>query len=244
MKKIYTAYFVWIALLLLIVACSRGEQEQNICKDDLSVIKKRGKLVAITGYNSYSYFVYQGRLMGYEYELIKKFADENKLLLELKVVKNVDEMFNMLNRGEGDVIAFSMTMIKEREKLFSFTDTHFLTTQVLVQRKAYNDSTKLLYIDNVKKLEGKNIFVRKGTAYIRQLINIQQKEKIKFNIIEDSTGKTTEDLIRQVADKKIDYTVADENIADLFINKYSNLSVKTKISQPQKVAWVVRKSIC
>ncbi|MCW8848493.1 MAG: hypothetical protein OQJ81_00835, partial [Melioribacteraceae bacterium] len=28
-------------------------------------IKKRGKLIAITGFNAYSYFIYKGKTMGY-----------------------------------------------------------------------------------------------------------------------------------------------------------------------------------
>ncbi len=234
--------FVLSGILLLINGCIKSFDDEYSSKIDFKDVKKRGKLIAITGYNSYSYFIYQGRMMGFEYELIKKFADDNNLSLELKVVKDIPEMLAMLDRGEGDVIAFSMTVTGDRKQKVVFTDHQFYAKQLLIQRNCYNDSTKKVFVSKLNDLNNKTIYVRKGTAYVKQLQKIRAEYKININIVEDTTGAATEDLIQMVADKQIDYAVADENIAGLYKTKYSNLNTQVVLSSPQKIAWAVRKN--
>ena len=243
MNRLYTKFICVLYLTLLFInGCIKSIDDEYISKIDMPDIKKRGKLVAITGYNSYSYFIYQGRMMGYEYELIKKYADENNLNLELKVVKDIPEMFEMLNRGEGDVIAFSMTVTENRKQKAVFTDHQFLVKQVLIQRNFNKNSSDTNFISDFNHLNNKKIYVRKGTAYINQLQKIKKEYNIKFNIVEDTTGAVTEDLIKMVAENQIDYAVADENIARLLKTKYTNLNTSIILSSPQKVAWAVRKN--
>jgi membrane-bound lytic murein transglycosylase F len=48
-------------------------------------------------------------------------------------------------------------------------------------------------------------------------------------------------LIREVAEHKIDYTIADEFVARNSAKIYPNIDVKTPVSFEQKIAWAVRK---
>lgn len=50
----------------------------------------------------------------------------------------------------------------------------------------------------------------------------------------------TEDLIEMVANGKIDYALADNNIARLNKTYYNNIDIKLNISFPQRSAWAVR----
>jgi len=61
-------------------------------------------------------------------------------------------------------------------------------------------------------------------------------------IIESPGKLSTDELIQQVANGKIAYTIADENIALINQAYYSNIDTKTKISLPQQISWVVRKN--
>ena len=54
---------------------SPEENKAPLVHADMDTIKARNKLIAITGYDANSYFLYKGRPMGYEYELLKKFAE-------------------------------------------------------------------------------------------------------------------------------------------------------------------------
>jgi len=87
--------------LLLLGSCKQNPVEKQSVKD-LPEIIKSGELVAITGYNPYSYFIYKGQLLGFEYELLKLLSKDLKLKLKIKVVKDMNKMFDMLDKGEGD----------------------------------------------------------------------------------------------------------------------------------------------
>jgi|SRR5690554_6442527 len=55
-------------------------------KRDYAEIKHSGVLRMITSYSSDSYFLHRGIQSGFEYELVKNFAKENDLALEVIIV--------------------------------------------------------------------------------------------------------------------------------------------------------------
>lgn len=243
---------IWIITSVLIFglySCKdKSNSQGNSVSTDYADIIKRGKIVALTGYNAYSYFIYRGKPMGFEYELVKRFADHLGVELEIKVVRNIETMFEMLNSGEGDLIAFNLTVTKDRTEKVSFTHHHHTSRQVLVQRRPDNwRQIKLHQIErklirNILELEGKTINVRSGSAYLKRLKNLEEEIGGEINIVEAEPEVTTEELIRMVAEGEIDYTVSDDNIARLNQAYYSNIDIATYISFPQRIAWAVNKN--
>jgi membrane-bound lytic murein transglycosylase F len=55
--------------------------------------------------------------MGYEYELLQRLADYLELELEIVIAKNINQLFEMLNRGDADLVAYGMTITTERKDL-------------------------------------------------------------------------------------------------------------------------------
>ncbi|QSE97539.1 MltF family protein [Fulvivirga lutea] len=248
-----------IILFLYFIGCTPSGQESdklssrdksavNPVKFDLDKIKKRGSIIAIVDNSSTGYFIYKGQPMGYEYELLKKYADEQKLRLDTRLITSIDQAFEMLNKGEGDIIAFSLTVTKERKDIVAFTDYHFTTRQVLVQKKPDNwreitkDETEDALIRNQVNLIGKQVNVRKGSAYIERLKNLSNEIGGDIIIVEEPDTVETEGIIREVSKGNVEYTVADEMVADVNAAYYPNIDVKTPISFPQQIAWAVRKN--
>ncbi len=239
-------YLFAIILLFLSNSC-KSDVKKNTPDNSFKKITDRGKLIAITGYNAYSYFIYKGRIMGYEYELLKRFGEKIGVDVEIKISRNLEEMFKSLDNEEGDVIAFNLTITNERKKYFDFT--HYLNTtrQVLIQRKPKNwrkltaDQINKSVIRNPINLEDKTIYVRKGSAYLTRLKNLSEEIGGMINIVIANDSLSTEDLIQQVAEGKIDYTIADENIAHLNQGYFPNIDISTFISFPQKIGWAVKK---
>ena len=222
--------------------------ETATVKNDLDEIRKRGKLVALTGYSYTSYFIYKGTTMGYEYELLQELAKHLKVDLEIVIVQDMDQIFDMLNRGEGDIIADNLTITKTREELVDFTVPHNTTRQVLVQKKPYkwrqmklHEIEKALIRDPLE-LAGKEVHVRRESSYYSRLENLSNEIGADIKIVEAPGDMETEELIMKVSEGKIPYTIADENIAQLNMAYYSNLDIKTAVSFSQNIAWAVRKS--
>lgn len=214
---------------------------------DLNDIKKRGKLIALTENSSTGFYIYKGDSMGFEFELLNSFAKDIGVTLELIIVKDMNSVFNQLNKGEVDIVAANLTVTKERSSLVNFTEPLMFTRQVLIQRKPDGwenmDQNKLnkKLIRNTIDLSGKNIQVRKGSSFYSRLISLSEEIGEKINIIEAPGEYDTEQLIGKVASGEIDYTIADENVALNNQTYYSNIDIETPISFPQKIAWAVRK---
>jgi len=215
---------------------------------DLEAIKKRGSIVAIVDNSSTGYFLYKGQPMGYEYDLLSLYAKHLGIDLKVKLTKSIDEAFRMLNEGEGDVIAYSLTVTKGRKQFVSFTENHYTTRQVLVQRKPDNwrkmtvDKINDNLIRNQVDLIGKEVHVRNSSSYIERLQNLSHEIGGDIIVLEEEDSAETEELIKRVSQGEFDYTVSDETVAMVNAAYYPNIDVKTPISFPQQISWAVRKN--
>ncbi|PIQ11049.1 MAG: lytic transglycosylase F [Ignavibacteriales bacterium CG18_big_fil_WC_8_21_14_2_50_31_20] len=185
--------------------------------------------------------------MGYEYELLTRLAKHLNLELEIKIARTNDEMIIMLNNGEGDLVADNLIVTKRRKKIVSFVDHLTTSSQVLIQRKPINwRNMKLHEIDAMLirspiDLVGKIIHVAKVSPSINRLKNLSEELGADIDIIVAPDSLTSEDLIGQVSNGEIDYTIEDEKIARLLQFEYQNIDINLPISLPQKIAWAVRK---
>ena len=246
-KKLFSIAIPFFFTLVFLTLSCKSNIENPAEHISIEKIKKRGKIVAITGFNAYSYFIYKGRTMGYEYELLQRFAKTLGVDVEIKVSKDIDEMFRMLENGEGDLIAFNLTVTGSRKEKADFTISLNTTHQVLVQRKPDNwrklnlDQINRKLIKNPLNLEYKSVHVRKGSVYKERLENLSDEIGGHIDIVDAADSLSIEDLIEKVAKGEIDFTISDENVAQLNKAYHSNLDIDTHISFPQKIGWAVKK---
>ncbi|MBC6425072.1 MAG: transporter substrate-binding domain-containing protein [Ekhidna sp.] len=223
------------------------QKKEFIVNFDFDKIKERGFLTAIMDNSSTGLFIYKGRTMGYEYELLRLFCNEHNLQLRINITPNLKEAFNKLNTGDGDLLAYNLTVTKERKKRISFTRYHNLQKQVLIQRKPKNWRELKLHeieaalIRNPINLIGKKVYVRPHSSYYDRLVNLSDEIGGDITIVPGESNAETEELIRMVADGEIDYTVAEENVALVNAIYYPVLDIKTAVSFPTQIAWGIRK---
>jgi len=249
---------LFFAFMLTIASCRQStsshanneypEREEFIADLDLPAIRERGYITAIMDNSSTGLFVYKGKTMGYEYELLKMFCEEQGLQLRINITQNLGEAFNKLNTGEGDILAYNLTVTKERKKRIAFTHYHNLQRQVLIQRKPDNWRQMKLHeieaqlIRNPVELIGKEVVVRPHSAYYDRMVNLSEEIGGDILIVPGDANVETEQLIKQVAEGKIDFTVAEEDIALVNATYYPNLDTKTPVSFSTQIAWGVRKN--
>ena len=255
--------YLFIFPLMLLFSCNSSEIKVNdkqiqVQKDkksekdlvygiDLEQIKNRGVLKVLTVHSPSSYFLYKGKSMGFEYELLQNFAE--KIGVKFKVVKvnNMDEMIYMLKTGRGDIIGHGLTVTNKRKDDILFTDHYNQTYQVLVQKKPNKwwqmrqDDIDDALIKDVTGLIGKTVSIRRESSYYQRISNLIKElgDTIYVDFIDGSYS--TEEIMKMVSEGEIKYTIADHNIAEINKSYYSNLDVDTEISLSQRVAWSVRK---
>ncbi len=229
-----------LSLLLSVFACRNGHLTGNEQEGvrDLAQIKDSGELVVLTLYSSTSYFIYRGQDMGFQYELSEQFAKSLGVKLRVEVANNVPDMIKKLLAGEGDIIAYNLPITKEWKDSLTYCGEEVITHQVIVQRN--NGKTKPL--TDVTQLVGQEVYVKPGKHY-KRLVNLNNELGGGINIhLVTGDSITIEDLMSQVAQGKIAYTIADNDLARLNKTYYPNLNISLSGSFDQRASWAVRKA--
>lgn len=202
--------------------------------DDLDAIKKRKTLRVITRNNAASYYLWQGQLLGFEYEMVKAFAKQHNLRLEVITAPSHEAQIPMLLEGRGDIIASFMTITEKRkDKGVIFSRPHHKSSHVIVSRS--DDKS----INKPADLQGRNIVVRKSSAYWGTLKSLQQSG-IKFNVQEAPEDMETEEIIAMVASGEYDLTLADDHLLDIELTWRNDIQAALTIKNNFENSWVMR----
>ncbi|MFH2141851.1 MAG: transporter substrate-binding domain-containing protein, partial [Bacteroidota bacterium] len=207
-------------------------------------IIESGKLVAIVSTNSTDYFIYRGEPMGFNYELLKMFCDYMHIKLEIKVNNDIQHSFEYLNSGKCDIVSMNLNYTESRNEQISFTSSISQSRHVLVQRKL-DDWKKISKKDQEKHFircsddfNGTKIAVQKKSVFEELLYQFALKFGVQIEVVVNDS-LDVEEIIKQVADGEIDYTICDENVAKVNSKYYKNLDVKTALTIPQNFYWAV-----
>ena len=211
------------------------ENTKEFHTGDWPEIEKRKTLTMITRNSPDSYFMWRGELMGYEYDLVKRFAMDNKLYLDV-VVADGQDMIDMLLAGEGDLVASSQAKLESRRaRGVEFTRSYNVVDEVLIGRKG-------LEITAIDQLSGHTIMVEHGSSYLKRLKALQ-KDGADFKLllpadleIEDET-----DIMRLVAEGLVDFTVVDDHLAARELLDQPDLVAYFPIASSVGHGWAVRK---
>lgn len=205
---------------------------------DFEEIKNSGVLRMITYYSSNTYFLNQGIEVGFEYELLREFARENDLALEVIIVGADENPFDLLNQGVGDVIAANYTVTPERRRVVNFTRPYNIVDQMIVYSTGERNRPATL-----EKLSetGIPISVRRNSSYHYRLLDlVDDGYDVNLNII--SEGMDTEATLVQVANGNIRATVADDNMFHAANRYMDGLIPGPVISKSDTIAWAIRKN--
>lgn len=241
---------IFIFIPCFLITCSDQKKAEPIphCQRDWHEIEEDSVLTVLAENSPASYFVYRGRNMGYEYELLYEFAKDRNIRLQVKMVHDLDTMIHLLNQCEGDIIAANLAIQPHRNELVSFSVPHVITKMVLIQRKPLNykkmkdNEMQDSLITDISQLKGKTIHVWKNSSYYRQIHVLNQAYQLHLNIVGTDGDMITEELIKQVSTGEIEYTIADENVAQIDLHFYPNLDISLPLSYEEEIAFVLRKS--
>ena len=192
-----------------------------------------------TLYSPSSYFLYREQPMGYEYELISKFAADHQLPMKVEIADNFHELLTMLKTGKVNVLAYEIPRTAEYKSQVlhcgPLTENH----QVLVQRK--NEGQPL--ITDVTQLPGKKVYVEKDSKYYYRLQNLNRELGGGIQIMPIAKDSVvTEDMIDMVERGEIPLTVIDSDIARISRTYYDHIDVSLAVGMEQTASWAVAPS--
>ena len=196
-------------------------------------IRESGVLRVITSNSPSSYFLWRGELMGFDYDLMRRFADKHGLRVAVVVRNEPEDMKAALDDGVGDVIAASMTRTRGREDAgWKFSSRYLLVTEKLLARHPSKP------LEGVEALAGKTVAVNPQHSYMETLLALQAAG---IDVaIKEMPGSTTEMLVQGLADGEHDYVMADSHMAALEITLRDDIQEVLDFGEQKKIAWVLR----
>lgn len=235
----------WVKSILLLTLLSFFMSCSNLAKkksdadsvDDFEEIKNSGELTILTLSGSTSYFMYREEPMGFHYDLAKAFCEAYGLTLKVKLANSTEHLVEMLQQGEGDVIAYPLPILNELKDSINYCGLSLVSHQVLVQKSAREGLVK-----DVTDLIGKKVTVRKNSKYHQRIENLNAE--IGGGIEIDTSIKDSllvEDLIEMVSKGELEYTLSDEYLAKLNNTYFRNINVDLPVSFEQRASWAVAK---
>jgi len=226
-----------IAVVALILLCCGffGMYHSKYKVHDLPSILHSGRLSVLTDSSSIGFSVKGDSVSGFQYEIVKAFADTLGLELVISEKNDLKACMNGLSTGDFDIIANLVPVTTEWGKNASFTIPFFTSREVLVQRVSKDLSKQVV---KHSQLAHDTIYIPVNSPFKMRLIHLSNEIAEPIHILE-LRNKSSEQMVRMVSTGQIKYTICNEQFAQKLKLKYPNIDVSLPIGFAQQQAWVV-----
>jgi len=205
-------------------------------------ILESGTLRVLTRNHPASYFIWRGELMGFDYDLLKKFASDHKLRLSMIVPDSDMDLAGALQEGMGDMIAASLTITESRrQKGLVFSRPYMMVKELLVAEAQAATENNNLPLE--ERLAGQTVAVNPQTSYHDSLLKLLQEQHAQDRVplqIQRLEGATTEFLIDAVVNGAFPYTIADSHLVAIESTYRDDIRIVGELPGDRKIAWAVR----
>lgn len=223
----------WLASLLLVgllLGCTPEPQPSQ-----LDAIKARGVLRVGTLLGPTSYYLDAEGQAGIEFILAQNFADELGVELEMVSRYNVKNLLNLLDSGEVDLLAAGLDRTAKRAERFRFGPPYMEVAQRIVFRQGSRNRPRSL-----EELDAELVVVE-GSSHQDWLESVAPDyPNLQWRTTDDHDAS---ELLRQVVEGDIAYTIADSNTLDIQRRYYPDLSVAFTVRDNVDIAWLVNQQV-
>ena len=170
---------------------------------------------------------------GFEYDLIKAFAQARGYRLRVVVQDSVHSVLDAMARGRGDIAAAGLTETAERKRKLLAGPPYLSIHEEVVCRAGVHPKTPA-------DLVGKRIEVISKSSYIETMKMLRKKvPSLKWL---EHKGYTTEHIFERMYHKKVDCTVADSNIVQINHRYYPHMNVAFTVQNNRHLVWYFPKN--
>lgn len=202
---------------------------------DLPALKERKTLRVITSNSVATYFIWRGNLLGFEYDLARRFADHLGLDLQIVVPPSHADLISWLVQGYGDVVAAGLTPSDERRRMgVEFSRPYHRVVEKVV-RRADDDRP----MENVEHLAGRTIVVRRRSSYWNT-VEALRAQGVDVRLEAAPEDLATEEIIARVASGDYDLTISDSHILEIELAWRSDITGGIAVKDSVVHGWVVR----
>lgn len=166
------------AALLMLAGCNNSSApEEGAAADTKADAPLNIKIATESSYKPFSYTDADGKLIGYEIELVDALCAQMQAKCDL-ISQDWDGLIPGLNAQKFDAVIAGMTITPERKEVVEFTDPYFHTGIILIGKKGDNVS--------VEDLKGQPIASQRSTVASQYLQDEHADADIKLYDTQDN----------------------------------------------------------
>lgn len=220
-----TRFLLTLIIGILLTAC------QPVTVDDVEVPPLTlSELRVGTLYGPQIYMTSGQGDSGFDYDMAQRFAEYLKVPLKMLPYTNRTELYEALKKGDIDIIAAGMTETPARREQFRLGPPLYRVNQVLVYREGMPTPK------DISDLKGK-ITVIADSAFVETLTQLQKHyPSLVWDQVSD---KDSDELLAMIANKEIDYTIADSSSVQINRRYLPDLRSGLVLEEKLDVVWLL-----
>ena len=224
-----TRWLFWIScagLLSLLTGCTDSSSLPPMAEGD--------EVVVVTRNTPTTYYFQGDRASGFEYGLIKAFAQEYDMSVRIKVAFSLPELFDMLARGEAHFAAAGLSQSASRDARF-VPSNPYLHQQPLVVYKS-----GALRPRSLEALVGRDIVVVAGSVHLETLSSLQKT--LPGLTWREIHAADSLELKQLVTDDKADLAIVDSIEFSIQQQLFPRVVAAMEIGKNTPIVWYLPQS--
>ncbi len=202
-----------------------GSQEMSL----LDSILARGELRMATRPGPLTWYEDGRGANGFEYLLVREFADRLGVELKVTTTATLGGIFNMLGGPNADLGAAVLTVTPDRERRIRFSDPYAETVQMVLHRRGTRAPA------SVEDLVGRELVVIADSSHEERLVELREAyPALAWRRLADAEML---DLMEMVHRGEVEFAIIDSTTYNANRNLYFNARAAFEISDPQPLAW-------
>jgi membrane-bound lytic murein transglycosylase F len=230
-------------LLIAFLAGRFKQMEKPKDSSEFQAILKRGYIRVGILWNIPDYYVENGTVKGFHYELVEMFSMRFGLKARYVVFNSYWDSFYALKTGKVDLLAMDLNNNSPPEMFFLFTNPHSYSFHVLVQRKDNMLVDKDFNILQGDKLNNKMFLLAVDglSEFYREALYLSRRLNASEIKLSFTNMPNTNDVLDLLNEKKIDLTIAHHKVMKSNSALYRHLDYSVRLTENQSLHWAVNK---
>lgn len=215
-----------------LIAKNQSTVKRN-SKTQWQKIQQAGVVRFVLRNNLSSYYIWRGELLGFHYELAKRFASEHKLRYEIIVAPNNAALLDYLLEDKADIaLGFLTPTAQRRNKGIEFSRPYHYASELVVAHKSRAEITY------ESELANSNIYIRPSSSYWESAVALK-KTVNNIHLVAVPESLETEMIIDKVGEQEFEMTIADSHIVDIEMTFRDDIQSLMALGAPKAQSWAV-----